>query len=172
MVRRTELDKHRCLGLWPRMIQGEHGHPALVLATPLEAQGGIPVMLTDRDVRQLQLIKGSIAAGAKILLDQWGATWADVERVAVTGAFGAHVRKASAIAIGLLPPVDPERIEFVGNAAGVGARMALADRNAWERAEAFAKRCEYVELGNLPDYQWAFAEAMRFAEPQVNEARA
>jgi uncharacterized 2Fe-2S/4Fe-4S cluster protein (DUF4445 family) len=64
-----------------------------------------------------------------------------------------------------LPPVDPERVQFVGNAAGVGARMALVDQRAWERALAFARRCEHVELGFLPEYQDVFADAMAFPEP-------
>lgn len=166
MVRPHELHDGHGDAWRARLVAGEHGHPAVVLAPPGEGQGGVPVMITAHDIRQLQLIKGSIMAGAQILLDTWGARWSDVQRVAVTGAFGAHVRKASALAIGLLPPVDPERIVFIGNAAGTGARMALVDRRAWERAVAFARRCEYLELGFRPEYQWAFAEAMRFPEPK------
>ncbi len=165
MARGHELREIRDPDLRARLIQGEHGNPAVVLAPPGEAHGGVPVMITDRDIRQLQLIKGSIMAGARILLDRWGAQWDDVRHVFVAGAFGAHVRKASALDIGLLPPVDPERVQFVGDAAGVGARMALVDQRAWERALAFARRCEHLELGFLPEYQDVFADAMAFPEP-------
>jgi uncharacterized 2Fe-2S/4Fe-4S cluster protein (DUF4445 family) len=169
MVRGRELASIADGSLRSMVIHGEHGNPAVVLAPPANAHGGVPVMLTDRDIRQLQLIKGSIMAGAQILLDQWGAQWDDVEAVHVAGAFGAHVRKASALAIGLLPPVDPERVHFVGNAAGVGARMGLVDEQAWTRGVEFAARCEYVELGFLPEYQEAFAEAMAFPEVKGKE---
>lgn len=164
MMRHHEMGDGQRPDIRARLIAGEHGHPAVVLAPPDEAHGGVPVMLTAQDVRQLQLIKGSIMAGAQILLERWGASWGEVDRVCIAGAFGTHVRKASALTIGLLPPVDPERITFVGNAAGIGARLALVDRHAWERAIVFSQRCEYVELGFLPEYQWAFAEAMRFPE--------
>jgi uncharacterized 2Fe-2S/4Fe-4S cluster protein (DUF4445 family) len=162
MVRGDEVESLSSAAIRARMHFSEDGRPSVTLASAEDGHGGVPVRITDRDVRQLQLVKGSIGAGAGILLERWGAQWSDVSRVCIAGAFGAHVRKSSAIALGLLPPVDPERIELVGDAAGIGARMALVDRSAWERAIAFAHRCEHLELGFLPEYQTAFAEGMRF----------
>jgi len=118
------------------------------------------VWLTAVDVRQLQLIKGSIAAGITLLMRHCGVDRSQLEEVLVAGAFGNFLRKTSALAIGLVPEIDPEHVRFIGNAAGVGARMVLVDRRARARARRVAARCEYVELGGRTDYQDAFMEAM------------
>lgn len=159
---RDALDERQFPELAARVVTGEHGHAAVILARREDSEHDVPVMLTALDIRQLQLIKGSILAGAKILMQTWGARPEDLGRVLIAGAFGSYVRKSSALDIGLVPAIDPERVEFIGNAAGTGARMALVDRNAWERAERIRERAEYVELGGHADYQDAFGEAMGF----------
>jgi uncharacterized 2Fe-2S/4Fe-4S cluster protein (DUF4445 family) len=125
------------------------------------------VLLTAADVRQLQLVKGSTAAGAEILCRTMGVRADDIEEVLIAGAFGNYVRKSSALEIGLVPPVQPERVRFVGNAAGIGARMVLADRDARRRALALAETTEYVELAGREDYQNAFASAMLFRQESL-----
>jgi uncharacterized 2Fe-2S/4Fe-4S cluster protein (DUF4445 family) len=82
--------------------------------------------------------------------------------VLVAGTFGAFLRKESLVAIGLLPPIDPERIRFVGDAAGAGARLMLVDGQARRRAAEAAARCEYVELAGAPGYEDAFTAALGF----------
>ncbi len=170
MHHRDAVDSARFPELASRVVEGEHGHSCVILAGPGEADRGVPVMLNALDVRQLQLIKGSILAGMQILLTQWGATPADLDRVLIAGAFGSYVRKTSLLDIGLVPPVDPEKVEFIGNAAGVGARMALLDRVCWRRAESIRERTEYVELGGHPEYPDAFAEAMGFFDSPAIES--
>lgn len=120
------------------------------------------VVITAQDVRQLQLIKASIYAGIEILLRHLGIRVDDLEEVAIAGAFGNFVRKTSAQAIGLVPNFDPEKIHFIGNAAGIGARMVLVDARARRRAIRIARRCEYVELAGHPDYQELFSQAIPF----------
>jgi uncharacterized 2Fe-2S/4Fe-4S cluster protein (DUF4445 family) len=120
------------------------------------------VVLTAQDVRQLQLIKGSIYAGLDILLQHLGIGLNDLERVNIAGAFGNFLRKSSAQAIGLVPNIDPEKVQFIGNAAGVGARMALVDAEARDRANRISETCEYVELAGHPGYQDAFVAAIPF----------
>jgi uncharacterized 2Fe-2S/4Fe-4S cluster protein (DUF4445 family) len=124
------------------------------------------VVLTAQDVRQLQLIKGSIYAGLDILLQHLGIGLNDLERVNIAGAFGNFLRKSSAQAIGLVPNIDPEKVQFIGNAAGVGARMALVDADARDRANRISETCEYVELAGHPGYQDAFVTAIPFPEPE------
>ncbi len=128
------------------------------IAVRLEEQ----VLLTAQDVRQLQLIKGSIYAGVEILLRHCGLAAEDLEEVNIAGAFGNFLRKTSAQAIGLVPNIDPEKVKFIGNAAGVGARMVLVDAEARRRARRIAESAEYVELAGHPDYQDAFAAAIPF----------
>ncbi len=121
-----------------------------------------PVLFTATDVRQLQLVKGSIAAGMRVLLERKGVRLEDVGEVLIAGAFGNYLRKTSAQAIGLVPPIDPERVRFVGNAAGAGARAVLCDRAFRRRAEEVATRAEYLELADAPEYVELFADAMAF----------
>ena len=125
------------------------------------------VVLTAQDVRQLQLIKGSIYAGVEILLAHAGIGMDALEEVLIAGAFGNFLRKTSAQAIGLVPNIDPERVRFIGNAAGVGARMALVDASVRQRANQISQTCEYVELAGHPEYQDAFCRAIPFPEPNV-----
>jgi uncharacterized 2Fe-2S/4Fe-4S cluster protein (DUF4445 family) len=125
------------------------------------------VVLTAQDVRQLQLIKGSIYAGLDILLQHLGIRLDDLTCVNIAGAFGNFLRKDTALAIALVPNIDPEKVQFIGNAAGVGARMALVDAEARERANCVSEKCEYVELAGHPNYQDAFVAAIPFPEPDI-----
>jgi uncharacterized 2Fe-2S/4Fe-4S cluster protein (DUF4445 family) len=123
------------------------------------------VLLAAQDVRQLQLVKGSIRAGMSLLMRHCGIGASHLDEVLIAGAFGSFLRKASALAVGLVPDIDPERVRFVGNAAGIGARMALVDERAWRRAVTIAERCDYVELAGHPDYEEAFCDAIPFPAP-------
>lgn len=129
--------------------------------------GARPVLLTARDVRELQLVKGSIASAVTLLLAEAGLAVEDLAEVLLAGAFGSYVRLGSALSLGLLPPLPPERIRFVGNAAGAGARLALVDRRARERAVRVARGARFVELAGRPDYQEAFVAMLAFPEPQA-----
>ncbi len=126
---------------------------------------GRQVLLTAADVRQLQLVKGSIAAGIRVLLARKALRLDDVAGVLLAGAFGNYLRKTSAQAIGLVPDIDPERVHFVGNAAGAGARAVLCDRGLRRRAEEAAARAEYVELADAPEYPDLFAAELAFPAP-------
>ena len=114
------------------------------------------VPFTQEDVRAVQLAKAAIRAGIDLLLCEAGLTEESLERVIIAGAFGAYVDVESAIAIGMLPPLPPERFEQVGNAAGVGVRMALASGAAREHARRLAARCRHMELSTLAGFQKVF----------------
>jgi len=122
-----------------------------------------PVFLTAADVRELQLVKASIAAAVQLLLERSGTRAEDVAAVYLAGAFGGTIREASARAIGLLPLPDAP-VEFVGNAAGAGARLALVDRRARARAERIAALARVVELATDPAYHEAFVAALAFPQ--------
>ena len=124
--------------------------------------GGHCVLLTQRDVREVQLAKGAIAAGVASLLDACGAALEDVQEVLLAGAFGNYIRPERARAIGLLPDVPLEKVTFVGNAAGAGARMLLVNKNLRHVAADVAKGVEHVELSRRPDFQTRFVDAMLF----------
>ncbi|MBN1809588.1 MAG: DUF4445 domain-containing protein [Planctomycetes bacterium] len=121
------------------------------------------VTVSQRDIRELQLAKGAVAAGASILLGEAGLKPEDLAKVYIAGAFGSFIRASSAVGISIVPRGIPEeKIHFLGNSALVGARLALVSRayRAWmQRA---AREVEYVELSGRPDFQMMFAENMFF----------
>lgn len=118
-----------------------------------------PVQLTQRDVRELQLAKGAIAAGLSLLVDRLGARPADLARVHLAGAFGNSISRESAVRIGLLS-VPVERVEAVGNTALMGAKLSLFEDDF--RYAAVRGRVEHVSLHADPGFQDRFADAMTF----------
>lgn len=122
--------------------------------------GDAPITLTQRDVREFQLAKGALAAGIAIMKKELNVTDDDIEEVLLAGAFGNYIRRERAVAVGLFGTELLDRIRFVGNAAGVGARMALMDREIRARAEEVSRQVRYVELAGRADFQEIFAEAM------------
>ncbi|MBE3097545.1 MAG: DUF4445 domain-containing protein [Planctomycetes bacterium] len=147
-----------------RMV-GADGDTGFVLAAAGETQTGHPILLTQRDVREVQLAKGAMAAGIRMLLEEFGAGVGDIQEVLLAGAFGNFIRPERALEIGLLPPVPPQRVTFVGNAAGAGARMLLLNRDLRRVADDVARGVEHVELSQRPEFQSCFAEAMFFPQP-------
>ncbi len=124
--------------------------------------GNEPVYISQADVREVQLAKGAIAAAIRILLGEWGAGASDVERVHVTGKFGAAMNPASAARVGLLPPIPLARIRRHGNLALLGAVRAALDPGSFDEAERFAAHCREVMLSSHPQFEQAFVESMRF----------
>jgi len=133
-----------------------------VTGLPLRKQGEQPVILTQRDIRELQLAKAAIRAGVKILLKKTGIEDADIRQILLAGAFGNYIRPQSALRIGLLPDVPRERIHFVGNAAIAGAQMILVSRLCRAKAKELAHKIEYVEIAHQKDFSDVFADSMKF----------
>jgi uncharacterized 2Fe-2S/4Fe-4S cluster protein (DUF4445 family) len=121
------------------------------------------VAITQDDVRQLQLAKGTILCGVRILMEELGIETSQIEQVYLAGAFGNFIDKRSALGIGMLPPtIPPDRIAGVGNAAGQGSRMTLLSKSIRRRAETLARRIEYFELSKHPRFEEVFIESMGF----------
>lgn len=116
-----------------------------------------PVSLSQRDVRELQLAKGAIAAGLRILLKNWGATVGDLKRVFLAGAFGNYINQASARRIGLLD-VPAEIISAAGNTALLGAKLTLFDSSYGQIVEAI----RHVPLNEDSSFQDIYAQEMLF----------
>lgn len=118
-----------------------------------------PVRLSQTDIRELQLAKGAIAAGVRLLLQEFPAEPAAVSRVELAGAFGNYVDTASARRIGLLQ-FSPDQIHPAGNTALLGARMALFANQA--EFETLARRITHLSLSELPGFQDTYVEEMIF----------
>jgi uncharacterized 2Fe-2S/4Fe-4S cluster protein (DUF4445 family) len=118
-----------------------------------------PVSITQEDVRELQLAKGAIAAGVRLLLDRWGAGLRDVKRVYLAGAFGNYINRNSAWRIGLIDFL-PEQVEAVGNTALLGAKIALFEQETeWA---AVRRALVHVPLADEAAFQDIFVEEMAF----------
>ncbi len=122
------------------------------------------VYLSQRDVRELQFGKGSIATGIKVLMDVMGVTVADLDEVLLGGSFGSYLNPESAKIIGLVPPVDVDRILSVGNTAGEGAKMSLLSFRERQVAFELPDKIEYVELSGRSDFNDSFVSVLQFPE--------
>jgi uncharacterized 2Fe-2S/4Fe-4S cluster protein (DUF4445 family) len=120
------------------------------------------VYLTQRDIRELQFAKGSIATGIKVLMDIMGINSSDLDEVLLGGSFGSYLNPESAKIIGLVPPVDVDRIIAVGNSAGEGAKIALLSYRERQVAFELPSRVEYVELSGRTDFNDSFVSVLGF----------
>jgi uncharacterized 2Fe-2S/4Fe-4S cluster protein (DUF4445 family) len=146
-----------------RMIV-QDGRVSFLLAAAAET-GGEPILLTQRDLRELQLATGAIRAGIVILLQQAGLRPKDLRRVLIGGGFGNFIRRSNAQRIGLLPcEIEHRRIRYMGNTSLAGARLAALSRQARRTAEELARRTEHVDLSTDKEFHTAFADSMIFPE--------
>ena len=116
------------------------------------------VLVTQNDVRQIQLAKAALYAGIKLLMDEMGVT--SVDRIRLAGAFGSHISVSHAMVLGLIPDCDLDQVTSAGNAAGAGARMALLDRGARLEIAATIAKAERIETAVADDFQAHFVGAM------------
>jgi uncharacterized 2Fe-2S/4Fe-4S cluster protein (DUF4445 family) len=127
------------------------------------------VTFTQKDVRELQLAKGAMRTGIQVLLRANGISYTDIDQVIIAGAFGTYIDVDSAVTVGMLPPLPLDRFRQVGNAAGMGAKMALISRSKRAEAQAIAARVGYVELATDPEFSKMFAQAM-YLGPDIFQA--
>jgi uncharacterized 2Fe-2S/4Fe-4S cluster protein (DUF4445 family) len=148
-----------------RRLVTDNGKSVFVLVSAEESGTGKPVLLTQRDFRELQLASGAIRAGIGTLLRREGLEPADLETVLVAGGFGNFIRRKNAQRIGLLPHQIPrQRIRYQGNTSLAGARLAAVSQKARQAAEQLARQTEHVDLSSDPHFSWAFAESMIFPD--------
>jgi uncharacterized 2Fe-2S/4Fe-4S cluster protein (DUF4445 family) len=134
----------------------------VILARPGVAGAEREIVLTQDDVRQVQLCKGAIASGAALLQKVAGLADDDVAELMLAGGFGNYLSVRSALRIGLIPPLPERKIRYVGNAAALGAQLALMSEPERARAAALARRIEHVSLAAHPDFQDIFVDCMNF----------
>lgn len=123
---------------------------------------GQPIYISQKDVREVQLAKGAIAAGIEVLLKTYGAKAEDIDQVLLAGAFGNYLNEGSVCKIGLIPSVLEGKIRGIGNAAGVGAKLSLLSKKEYNRAITLSKKINYIELSAHPDFQPVFLKKINF----------
>jgi len=148
----TKIDSNR--------LVNTNGSPEFIIAWANETSLGQDITVSTGDVREVQLAKAAMYAGSRILMSKLGVTRLD--KVVLAGAFGSYVSKENALAIGLFPKCELEKVYSVGNAAGDGARIALINIDKRQEAEDVVKKVEYVELSIEPNFQNLFIEALPF----------
>ena len=124
------------------------------------------VVLTQKDVREVQLAKAAIRAGIELLAENLGIGVADIQNVYLAGAFGNYLTPASACRIGMIPPVLLDRIQPIGNAAGEGAKLCALNREEYLYSQTLAKNTDFLELASLPQFQDCYVDALEFSEEE------
>ena len=148
----------RILDSRPR-VRAYKGQREFILVSKEERNGKRAITITQHDVRELQLAKAAIRTGIQVLLETNGCTEDDISQVIIAGAFGTYIDVASAVTIGMLPSLPLKRFRQVGNAAGMGAKLALISLRSRAKAETIASRVSYVELAGSPSFQPTFMQA-------------
>jgi uncharacterized 2Fe-2S/4Fe-4S cluster protein (DUF4445 family) len=119
------------------------------------------VSLSQGDIRQLQLAKGAVRSGIEALLEHTGTRASEVEKIYLAGAFGTALDPVSAMEVGMFPRLPRECFETVGNAAGLGACLALVSSEERRRAAAIARSVSYLDLTTYPGYQDLFLSCLK-----------
>lgn len=128
------------------------------------------IVLTQKDVRQVQLAKGAIAAAIEILFQRLEAELGAVEKIYIAGAFGYHLKPEALKTIGLLPPGLKGEIEFVGNTAKEGARLCLLSERAFNEIQTLQKSLRPLELSYAPEFMYKYVEQMNFPSLQEDDS--
>ncbi len=147
-------------GLSTPRLRAVQGGPEFVIAWAKETSIGQDIVVCQQDVRNIQLGKGAMYAGAKLMMHRLGLE--KLDKIILAGAFGSYIDKESAAVIGLFPDCAQEKVYAVGNAAGDGARIALLNVDKRVEADQKAREVEYLELTVESDFQKVFTEAMWF----------
>ncbi len=141
--------------------------PRFVLVSEEERDGLPSIVVTQQDIRALQLGKAAIRTGIQSLLEASDCSEEEITQVIIAGAFGSYIDVSSAIAIGMLPPLPLDRFRQVGNAAGMGAKLALISLTKRTEAQAIASRVRYLELAGTPNFMDTFIQASQLGRYRI-----
>jgi uncharacterized 2Fe-2S/4Fe-4S cluster protein (DUF4445 family) len=145
-----------------RIARGEAGRQ-FVLVWKGQAGRDHDIAITQADIRQLQLAKSAIYSGIVMLRDMMGLANDDIAELMLCGGFGNYISIESSVKIRLLPELPLDRITYMGNAAAIGAQMALLSETERLRAFELAQGIEHVALAARPEFQAIFVDGMNFS---------
>ena len=138
------------------------GMRAVLLADELSSGSGEVLVFTQKDVREVQLAKGAMAAGIQMMCRRLGVSTDEIQDVMIAGAFGSYMAPASACGIGLIPPALEKKVTAIGNAAGQGAKLCVLSGEEYARAARLRRQVEYLELAADPAFQDVFVDQLEF----------
>ena len=145
-----------------RLRHDDNGSPEFVLVRAVDSGNHLDIVLSQGDIRQLQLAKAAIMSGVQTLLQQGNLERSDIDAFLLAGGFGNYINIRNARRIGLLPDLANDRIHFIANAAGLGAQMALLSDQCRRKAEKIAVETQHLSLAGLPGFQKTYLAAMGF----------
>ena len=152
-------------------VRTYRGQREFVLVSKEERRGQPAITITQHDVRELQLAKAAIRTGIQVLLEANGCAEDEIKQVIIAGAFGTYINVASAIEIGMLPSLPLNRFRQVGNAAGIGAKLALISLKHRAEAQSVAARVGYIELASAPNFEPTFIQASYLGRYRIMDGR-
>lgn len=142
------------------LIQRDNSHNRTF---EVNCKSNSPIVLTQDDVRSLQLAKAAINAGIEIVCNKAGISFDSIDEVILTGSFGYRIDPNDAIRVGLIPEIDIGKVRAIENAAGRGAILALTDKSYRDRLNSICRNSKAVNLGETDEFQELFVEKMRFS---------
>jgi uncharacterized 2Fe-2S/4Fe-4S cluster protein (DUF4445 family) len=149
-------------GLRDRLVDDEDGRRFL-----LDDNGpSADIVVTQKDIREVQLAKAPLRAGIDVLLKETGLSEQAIQEVLVAGAFGSSIQPESLLALGVVPEGLHGRVHAVGNTAGLGAKLCLTYPEHLAAAREMARSMRHVDLAQREDFREAFTEHMPFPEPR------
>jgi len=164
----SELLKAGCIDRKGVFVEGapgvgrENELPHYMLAAPAATGHGRSIVITRKDINEIQLAKAAIRVGVDILLGEAQTSYNAIDEFVVAGAFGTYLDLASTVRAGMFPPLPAERFRQVGNAAGAGARQMLISGERRAFAARRAREARYVELTLYPDFDKRYLKALYF----------
>ena len=138
------------------------GFRCFVIADETESGNGERIVFTQKDVREVQLAKGAMAAGIQMMCQRLGITTKDIVHIMIAGAFGSYMSPKSAAGIALIPPELGDEVVAIGNAAGQGAKLCALSVDEYKRSARLAVEVEYLELAADPKFQDIFVDELEF----------
>lgn len=173
----SEMFKHKIIDQSGRInrdvktprLREKDGELEFVVAWGEETKTKKEITVTQKDIREIQLAKAAIYTGCSILMKRKKLKERDITKLFVAGAFGNYINPENAKIIGLIPDVPTEKVEFVGNTAIVGAKMALISDEARKKADSISKKVRYLELAADPSFKKEFLKATLIPHKSLNK---
>lgn len=162
MLDDDEIDADPACRPYAGLMETQGGLRAFRLAAAEESGSGEALYFTQKDVREVQLAKGAMAAGVQMMCQHLGVTVEEIRSVMIAGAFGSYMSPVSACGIGLIPPQLEDRVMAIGNAAGEGSKLCALSIEEYRRAARLARSMDYLELAANPAFQDVFVDQLEF----------
>ncbi|MFX0032077.1 MAG: ASKHA domain-containing protein [Candidatus Hodarchaeota archaeon] len=152
-------------------FQQKNGKLEFIIAQKYETSNGREITLSQKDIREIQMAKAAFFSGTKLIIDYLKKKYdqeCKISQIFLAGAFGNYINKESAKFIGMIPDINSDKIFQIGNAAGIGAKHCLINKELRTKANIMLKTIDYLEIALEPNFQREYTEAMYFPHFNLN----